>query len=226
MKTKFITSLNSKQLSHFVSKQINSFYPDNNIILAEEILPSCKIALKRLEYCFIHIKRKYYSCDQNSFFNHLHSDHYAMFLYLLSNTSFKLKVKDDICSKLFLLNKALHGIDVFYSVELPKVFLFIHPVGTILGNAHYGNYFVVYQNCSVGALSETGEYPTFGDGVVLYSRTSILGPCKIGKNVYFGANSGIISINVPSNSTVVGIYPHHKILQNTKPIKQNIFHIK
>ena len=45
----------------------------------------------------------------------------------------------------FLLNKLLFGIDVFYTVDLPKHYIFVHPIGTILGSgAIYSNYFVVY----------------------------------------------------------------------------------
>ena len=37
--------------------------------------------------------------------------------------------------KLFLLNKALHGCDIYYEVALPSVFLLVHPLGTVLGRA-------------------------------------------------------------------------------------------
>ena len=42
---------------------------------------------------------------------------YATFLYYLSNTCFKNNVKDDICTKIFLLNRLLNGIDMFYDLN-------------------------------------------------------------------------------------------------------------
>src|SRR5437588_860224 len=69
------------------------------------------------------------------------------------------------------LNKALHGLDVFYEVELPTIFAFQHPVGTVLGRAHYSNYLLVYQRCTVGSTL-SGESPTFEPGVVLFGGSS------------------------------------------------------
>lgn len=53
----------------------------------------------------------------------LYSDQYAMFLYLLSNTIHRRTDWQSLCDKLFFLNKALYGIDAFYEVEFPDIFL-------------------------------------------------------------------------------------------------------
>ena len=37
----------------------------------------------------------------------------------------------------------LHGIDVFFTVDLPDIFLFCHPLCTVLGRAQYSDYFLV-----------------------------------------------------------------------------------
>jgi serine O-acetyltransferase len=62
-------------------------------------------------------------------------------------------------------------LDAFYEVELPDVFAFQHPVGTVLGRGRYGNYFFVYQRCSVGA-NVAGRYPTIGESVIRPSATT------------------------------------------------------
>jgi len=59
----------------------------------------------------------------------------------------------------------MHGIDLFYSVPMPDVFMLVHPVGTVIGKANFSNYLVVYQNCTIGA--DTDVYPNFGEGIVL-----------------------------------------------------------
>ena len=126
-----------------------------------------------------------------------------------------------IPTKLFSLNKALHGLDLFYSVRMPEVFLLVHPVGTVIGNADYRDYLVVYQNCTIG--SEGGHYPHLGEGVVLNSRVSVIGDCTIGDNVVFGANSFILSTQIPSDSIVVGQYPAHRILPAGRPVRARFF---
>ena len=55
------------------------------------------------------------------------------------------------------------------------------------------------------------RYPSFGEGVILYSKTSVLGSSSIGNNVIFGANSLVINSNIPDDSIVVGQTPSLKL---------------
>ena len=185
-------SLNKTDLLKFVVKQVNNIIPDLNPLKSGEIEKAFDVALDRLEYCLSKIKSKYYFENGNSVFNHLNSDHYCIFLYYLSNSIYKENNNEEVATKFFLLNKFLSGIDAFYSVELPDVFMVVHPVGTVLGKAKYKNYFIAYQNVTVGATDE-GIYPEFGEGVILYSKTSVIGKSKVGSNVIFGSNSFIIN---------------------------------
>lgn len=218
----FIRSLNEQDLSKYVSSQLNSFFPDPQRIDPAYILPFVQQAMQRVFDCHRNIRKKYYLEGSNTLFNHLNSDHYAMFLYLLSNTVYRSSGEECLASKLFLLNKALHGLDAFYSISLPEVFLFVHPVGTVIGNGTFGNYFAIYQNCAVGATPD-GGYPIFGEGVLMYAKSSALGKCKIGSNVVFGANSFVLSTDIPDQSTVVGTFPDLKIRGNNLSVIDRIF---
>ena len=97
------------------------------------------MAFQRIEFCFSKINNKYFFDGTNSVFNHLNGDQYAIFLYYLSNTLFRLNQDTNLCSKLYLLNKALHGLDAFYEVQLPDIFMVIHPISTVLGRGKYDN---------------------------------------------------------------------------------------
>ena len=215
------TTIDKESLSKYIAMQINNFFPDNLIVQPENISKYIYDACNRLEYCFRHINRPYYN-NGDLKFNHLHGDHYAMFLYLLSNTVWKVDKNEALASKIFLLNKALHGIDAFYSIELPEIFLFIHPVGTILGKAKYENYFAVYQGCTIGA-TEDNKYPSFSEGLIMYSNSSVIGDCNIGKNVVFSANSSLINIQIDDNKLVLGSYPHNRVVENKKNVIDRIF---
>ena len=98
----------------------------------------------------------------------------------------------------------------------------MHPVGTVIGNGVFGNYFAIYQNCAVGATPD-GGYPSFGAGVLMYAKSSVLGGCKIGDNVVFGANTFVLNTDVPSHKTVVGSYPNLKIRENEISTLDRIF---
>lgn len=131
---------------NYVKKQISFFTISNTNqeITCDEIL----FARKKMEFLFSSIKDKY---SAHIFqIHHLNnSDYYAIFLYWLSFALFKNK-KEQIATQIYLLNKMLHGIDLFYTREMPDIFTLSHPIGTIFGNAQYSNFLCVAQNCTIG----------------------------------------------------------------------------
>ncbi len=213
-------SVTINQLSEYLTRQIELFYPDAMDVRTGliKIMPD---VVERLDHCFSHVHKKYYFEQGEAVFNHLNSDHYAMFLYIVSNTAYRQDFTQ-VAEKAFLLNKALHGIDAFYSITLPDIFLFVHPVGTVLGNANFANFLVVYQNVTVGSDWE-GIYPDLGKANVLYSKSSVIGKCSIGDNVCFAANTFVKNMDVPDNSVVVGSYPANSIKANHRDNKQDFF---
>ena len=195
------TTLSVKELTAYVSKQVDAFFPDNGNItlIGKHIVP----ALERIKHCFARIRAKYFRVDGTTAFNHLHGDQYAMFLYILSNQIYREEGDAAVCEKLFGMNKLLHGIDCFYSINLPSVFLFCHPVGTVLGKARYGDFLLVNQNCTVGSNHDT-DYPSIGRNVALYKSASVLGRSHIGDNCKIAADSTVMDQDIPGNSIYAG----------------------
>jgi len=177
-------------------------------------------ALERLEYCFSHIHRKYYQADGQTVFDLLNADHLCSYLWFLANTLGSTH-HSDLAVALSHLNKRLHAVDLFYSVKMPDIFLLVHPVGSVFGAASYSNYFVGYQNCTIG--SDGSSYPVLGEGVICYSRTTILGSCTVGSNVVFAANTFILNTDVADDSLVTGSFPSNRFLPNTKPTLSRVF---
>lgn len=215
-------SLSRQDLCAYTARQLLFFSADPKGASASRLVPYFGDALARVERCFQSIRRKYYFDGQNTIFNHLHGDHYAIYLYYLSNTVHRSGRDLELAEQLFLLNKSLHGADIFCGISLPDVFLLIHPVGTVLGNGSYGNYFVAYQNCGVGTLEE-GKYPVFDGENVLFARSAVLGNCHVGRNVVMGANAFILDTDIPSNHTVVGTYPQHRTLPHASRVLDRMF---
>lgn len=109
---------------------------------------------------------------------------------------------ENFAEKIYYLNKILHSIDLFYEVELPSIFFFDHPLGSVMGRAKYSDYFSFLQGCTVG--NNKGKYPIIGRNVSMLSNSKILGDCHIGNNVILSANSYVIDTDIPDNSIVFG----------------------
>lgn len=156
----------------------------------------------KLKYNISHLKNKYYD---HEVFNPYHNCQYLMFLYITANTIYKNFGYINICDKIYNLSKIFSGSDIFYAINLPKIFSFDHPVGSVLGRAEYNNYFFCCQGCTVGGNKDI--YPKLGESVIMYSNSKILGNCNIGNNVILSANAYIKDIDIPSNCIV---FPSNK----------------
>lgn len=164
-------------------------------------------ALERAEICFLGINNKYWTLSDGGVkFNPFHSVQYMTFLYILANELYKNNGSSLLSDKLYYLNKVMNGLDMYYAIELPKVWSAEHPVGSVLGRAQYGDGFFFYQGCTVGG--NHGIYPNIGRNVKMFAHSKIIGNCKIGDNVKIGAGCLIKDENVPENSIVFGQSPN------------------
>lgn len=213
-------SMEPKLIQNYVTNLLATYIPDERKLHPLDYSLFDK-SLQRVENCFSKIKRKYYNENSLLEFDHLNSNHVITLLYFYGNTIWSETGEQVLPTKLFYLNKIMHGLDLFYSVKMPDVFKLIHPVGTVLGNAEYSDYFVAYQNCTVG--SDEYTYPKLGKGVLLYSGSSILGGCKINDNVVFAAKSMIVNTDIPTSTLVTGKYPNHKLHKNKKSVIERQF---
>lgn len=189
------------QLLASLKKQIVSFFD-----LSSEEMELLRIQIpaahKRTISCFKSINNKYYDNFQLT-----HSGQYATFLYFLSNEIFKNTGRNELSDKLYYLNKIMHSIDLYYEVQMPDIYYWEHPLGTVLGRAQYGNYFTVYQSCTVGGNWDKNgalHYPVIGNNVTLFSYACILGNCKIGNNSIIASHAYLIDQDIPDNSIVFG----------------------
>jgi len=196
------SSLDARGLAAYAASQVNALFPDPDVVEADDLMPAVTVALSRLEHCFSHVDNKYFFDGSSAVFSHLHGDQYAMWLYLLSNELFRQRGSSAACAKLFLLNKALHGCDIFYEVALPDIFLLVHPLGTVLGRATYADYFVSYQRVGVG--SNRDVYPRFGRHVTLRPGAAVLGDCRIGDHCQIATESLVLDRDLPPNSLYIG----------------------
>ena len=215
-------SLTREELVAYVSQQLNNTFPDGQVVARHQLASHVEEALARLEHCFAALKMKYYCEGAQPVFQHLHTDQYAAFLYCLSHAIYRAGGDLAIAAKVYALNKTLHALDVYYEVELPEVFVFHHPVGTVLGRGKFANYFFVHQGCTVGSDVED-RYPRLGEGVIMYAGSAILGRCTIGDNCWFSAGAQVIDTDVPSHTVTFGRSPTLVIKPTRRDVVRDIF---
>lgn len=190
-----IVNLDRKALASYVRRQLLNVIPMDEGYDAGLIDVHLPEALMRLERCIAGVK--IWSPGQ---FDVLHSSQYCIFLYYLSNTIWRHERSGSVCTRLFLLNKTLNGIDCFYEIELPEVFFIGHSVGIVLAKATYGNHLVLYQNSTVG--KNHGVAPVLEDRVVLYPNTAVIGRSRIRSGTLISQGVGVINQDTPNNSAV------------------------
>ena len=159
-------------------------------------------ARSRAMRCFDAINNKYF---HKGTIDPLHTGQYALFLCFLAREAFECG--DAVtASKVYYLNKVLHGFDLFYEVEIPDVFFMEHPVGTVLGRASYSNRLFVGQNVTVGG--NKGKYPVIGENVALHTGSIVVGDTRIGNNVEVSAGACIKDETIPDDCLVFGMSPN------------------
>ena len=190
----------------YIINQLNIFgaggYSDR-----KELINIKGVVLSRLQRCLT--QHPNYIDDGGSREYTLYGDRYAILLYYLSNELYKNG--SDLATSVYLLNKALHGIDLFYEVEMPEVFELVHPVGTVLGRAKYSNGLQVYQGVNIG--SNKGVYPVIGENFTAHPGATILGNCNIGNNCAVGAGSVLLDMDLPDATVYVGNPLQYRLLK-------------
>ena len=196
-----------ERLRDYVSRQIENLFPDGQIGVGEALDRDLDEALDRTNICINAVRW----WTENEF-DYLHSSQHCIFVYYLANTIWRNRQDEKLCTKLFNLNKAMHGFDCFYNNELPDKFFIGHSVGIVLARTTFSNYLVLYQGCTVG--KNHGAAPVLGEGVVMYPHSAIIGNCNIGDRTVIGQGSSIMNADTPGDTYV---FSHNGKLTFKKP---------
>lgn len=202
------TEISQNDLVLLVIRQLESLFlpltADEKDCLRQMIL----LALPRCEHCYLHTRFKRYTENGEARFNPYHSGQYAVFLYFLANTLRKQAAPErrSLADRLYFLNKALNGLELYYEVEMPSIFMLDHPVGTVIGRAEFSDYFAFSQNCTVG--NNWDKYPRLGHHVAMLAGSKLIGNCRVGNHVILAANTCVIDTDIPDGSIVFGSSPH------------------
>jgi len=102
------------------------------------------------------------------------------------------------------------GADVHPGAMLGRRLFIDHASGVVIGEtAIVGDDVTLYQGVTLGGTGKQKgkRHPTLCDGVFVGNNSNILGDITVGENSRVGAGS-VVLIDVPPNSTVVGVPAH------------------
>lgn len=103
-----------------------------------------------------------------------------------------------------LVTTVLYGIEIGNEIELGDGVNFAHTLGTVIGGtSRVGKRVKFMGNNTVGTNRDNG-CPVIEDDVVIGCGARILGPIRIGKGAFIGANAVVLT-DVPAGAVATGI---------------------
>jgi serine acetyltransferase len=103
-----------------------------------------------------------------------------------------------------LATTVLYGIEIGNEIELGDGVNFAHTLGTVIGGTSKVGARVKFMgNNTVGTAKDNG-CPIIEDDVVVGCGARILGPIRIGRGAFIGANAVVLS-DVPAGAIMSGI---------------------
>jgi serine O-acetyltransferase len=101
----------------------------------------------------------------------------------------------------------LTGVEIHPAAKIGRRFFIDHGTGVVIGEtAEIGDDCVLFHNVTLGGTGQHRgkRHPTLGDGVLVGTSATLLGPITVGSNTKVGANSFIRMHDVPPNCTAAG----------------------
>lgn len=193
------------KLTEYVGRQLDAFFPDNYRFSGSDIESAMNTALERTEFCFNHIAIPHFNDGDGVLFSHMHADQYSQFLFFLSNSLWKQSENKPICDKLIYLNRVLHSFFYSYKCHLPDIFIFAHPVGSIIGNAEYSDFLYLSQGVTVNTMTndQGNPLPRLGKYLFLGAGAKIIGDKTIGDRVSVGVDAVVYNREIPSDHNAI-----------------------
>lgn len=170
------------------------------------------------------IRNSYYSDNGNGYLNWFFLDHFLIFCHRLAHSLFLNHMNEELMDAIYYSSRLRTSADVFYRAAIGKYFLPAHPVGAVVDSrSTYGIGLRLYNGVHIGPYGIDGKppsewvHPTFGDGVIIYAKSSIYGKTVVGNNVTISPGTIIVNETIPDNCIVFGASPDLKAVPN----KQN-----
>lgn len=144
---------------------------------------------------------------------------HAVWLHLIAHKLFKRKFTT-LARIISQIGRFITGIEIHPGAQIGRRLFIDHGMGVVIGETcRIGDNVTIYQGVTLGGTGkeETKRHPDLDDNVLVAAGAKVLGNIRIGENSKVGANS-VVLINVPKDSTVVGI-PGRVVKQAGEKVK-------
>lgn len=226
-----ILSMPRADLLEYIARQGEHLFPDGTRFDGDDVRSAFALALDRTEHSIRTVTLPgYHNEAGEATFSHLHADQYAQLLYFFGNSLWRLSQNRPVCDKLLAMNRALFSLFISYKCPLPEHFVLGHPIGTILGNAVYGDFLVVFQGVTVNTDKDAAGNPAprLGKGLFLGAHAKIIGSQPVGDRVSVGVDAMVLQQAVPDDSVVLASAGEGTVIRPRKKprcMAQNYFNI-
>jgi serine O-acetyltransferase len=173
------------------------------------------------------IKTKYFlnSANGNARFSATHYSGHALILYQVARECF-LNNRRDLAEKIYFLNIATSSADLFYEIDLPLRTGCDHPLGSVIGRAHFSSESMLFfnQHCTIGGnfdSSGRANYPKIDGLIFLHPKSSLIGDTQCSGVVILGNNTYAKDIGLVRDCLIFGESPNLTIKPLTKQIIAN-----
>jgi serine O-acetyltransferase len=99
------------------------------------------------------------------------------------------------------------GVEIHPGARIGRRFFIDHGAGVVIGEtAEIGDDCVLFHNVTLGGTGKHRgkRHPTLGDGVLIGTGATLLGPIQVGSRAVIGAGSFIRMRDVPAGCTAAG----------------------
>jgi len=144
---------------------------------------------------------------------------HAVWIHLIAHKLYKRKFAT-LSRVISQISRFITGIEIHPGAQVGRRLFIDHGMGVVIGETcRIGNNVTIYQGVTLGGTGkeETKRHPDLDDNVLVAAGAKVLGNIRIGENSKIGANS-VVLINVPKDSTVVGI-PARVVKQAGEKVK-------
>jgi len=108
---------------------------------------------------------------------------------------------------LSVLGRFWAGVEIHPGARIGRRFFVDHGTGVVIGEtAEIGDDCVMFHNVTLGGTGKHGgkRHPSLGDGVLVGTGATLLGPIRVGSGAKIGANSFVRMRDVPPGCTAAG----------------------
>jgi serine O-acetyltransferase len=122
------------------------------------------------------------------------------------------------------LGRFLTGVEIHPAARIGRRFFIDHGTGVVIGEtAEVGDDCVLFHNVTLGGTGKHRgkRHPTVGDGVLIGTGATLLGPVHVGDRAKIGAGSFIRMHDVPADCTAAGM-PARLVKRNGERVDEEL----